>query len=155
MSILSQRMVILVVSCVYGSPNFNEREELWDLIISRSSSINLPWLLLGDFSAYLSVEDKSGGGLPNLRAMARFQNCLDCCQLMDIGFHGPRFTWEGRDIRERLDRGICNVEWRTKFFEAAIFHLPCLKSDHRPLLLSTKPNQEISRVQRPFRFMAN
>lgn len=53
-------------------------------------------------------------------------------------------------IRERLDRALCNLEWRLNFPEAEVFALPALGSDHSPLLLNTVPSQ--CRRHRPFIF---
>ena len=36
---------------------------------------------------------------------------------------------------ERLDRGVCNVAWRSLFPDAVINHLCFWGSDHRPLVL--------------------
>ncbi|XP_057432516.1 uncharacterized protein LOC130725290 [Lotus japonicus] len=65
-----------------------------------------PWLVIGDFNAYLTAFDKSGGANLNLSSMQRFQECLLSCGLSDMGFKGPPFTWEGRGVKERLDRGV-------------------------------------------------
>jgi len=41
---------------------------------------------------------------------------LEDCNLSDLGFSGPKYTWcngkYGDDFsRERLDRAVANVEW--------------------------------------------
>ncbi|PNX90011.1 hypothetical protein L195_g046134 [Trifolium pratense] len=117
-------------SCIYGSPRSGERTLLWNTLQSISDSMDKPWLVMGDFNAYLSVEDKQGG------------------------FHGPRFMWEGRGIKERIDLALCNRSWQTTFPEANNFHLPALKLDHRPIIVRLSPTQ-LSPTNRPFRFMAN
>ena len=38
-------------------------------------------------------EDKFGGNLININRALRFQECLDICRMIDIGFSGPCFTW--------------------------------------------------------------
>lgn len=57
-------------------------------------------------------------------------------------------------MKQRLDRGLCNDSWRRRFPEASILHLPCLKSDHRPLLLQHNTGLIPSRTNKPFRFFA-
>lgn len=99
------------------------------------------WLVIGDFNAYLTAFDKSGGANLNLSSMQRFQECLLNCGLSDMGFKGPPFTWEGRGVKERLDRGVCNPQWLLQFPESSILHLPQLKSD--------------GLGSRPFRFLAS
>ena len=53
---------------------------------------SLPWLLLGDFNEMI-LDDEKLGGLPvNRTGISAFRNCMDNYGLMDLGFHGPRFT---------------------------------------------------------------
>lgn len=40
-------------------------------------------------------------------------------------------------IKERLDRALCNLDWRLTFLEVEVFALPVVGSDHNPLLLNT------------------
>ncbi|WJX67493.1 hypothetical protein P8452_51955 [Trifolium repens] len=142
------------LSCVYGSPRGTERVKLWDDLREIAYQISNPWLLMGDFNVYLDIADKQGGGEINFNSMWKFQDCVQQCNLLDLGFHGPRFTWEGRGIKERLDRALCNCDWQVKFPDCNVTHLPALKSDHRPILLklSQLPNHP---KHKPFRFMAN
>ena len=85
-----------------------------------------------------------------------FKDCIDSCGMVDLGFHGPKFTWVnkrevGHFIQERLDRGFANIEWRDLYPEAAVHHLARTHSDHCPVLLNldTPPPSYLSR---PFRF---
>uniref|UniRef100_A0A2N9IFF8 DUF4283 domain-containing protein n=1 Tax=Fagus sylvatica TaxID=28930 RepID=A0A2N9IFF8_FAGSY len=76
---------------------------------------------------------------------------------VDLGYVGARFTWCNKrwgrgSIKERLDRGIANVEWRTKFPRATVLHLGAVNSDHCPLLIDTNPVD--IRCPRPFHFEA-
>lgn len=80
------------LSCVYGSPRVREREELWQSICSLADTGIQHWCLLGDFNAYLNVADKEGGSSRSARLLEPFQNCVDVCHLLDMGFYGPRFT---------------------------------------------------------------
>ncbi|KAA3481337.1 LINE-1 reverse transcriptase isogeny [Gossypium australe] len=60
--------------------------------------------------------------------MEAFRNTLEDCRLIDIGYSRNWFTWERgnlpeTNIRERLDRGVANVNWMSMFLEASIQHL--------------------------------
>lgn len=71
----------------------------------------LPWLVLGDFNDVLFANEKQGGRLRDERNMTAFKTVLDECNLLDIGYQGPCFTWEQgcwahNNIREQLDRGF-------------------------------------------------
>lgn len=76
---------------------------------------------------------------------------------IDLGFSGPKYTWSNKrvgwaNIRERLDRGICNADWQRLFPKAAVRHLTALTSDHNPIILDT--HVDICSGNRPFRFEA-
>lgn len=75
--------------------------------------------------------------------MQSFREVLHDCALMDIESNGCAFTWmnhrEGDDlVKERLDRVLCNWNWRIFFPEAEVFALPAVGSDHSPLVLNTE-----------------
>ena len=78
--------------------------------------------------------------------MQNFRDVLDHCGFVDLGFSGPDFTWHdkrrGEGIWERLDRGIANYEWLTRFPTGRVKHLNCFTLDHRPLLLSLDGHRE-------------
>jgi len=78
--------------------------------------------------------------------MQAFRDTLDFCGFMDLGFTGPKFTWHSRRhghlIWERIDRGVANYDWLSKFPAATIRHLHCYSSDHRPINLTFNPNNE-------------
>ena len=69
--------------------------------------------------------------------MQEFRKCLSDCNLEDMGSVGDPFTSRRGDIRERLDRAVCNIEWANKFLRAAIINGEHVHSDHRPLILDT------------------
>ncbi|XP_057432699.1 uncharacterized protein LOC130725493 [Lotus japonicus] len=142
-----------LVSFTYGSPNLSIRNFLWQELRRIAANTGEPWVVMGDFNTYLNAPDKWGGDPPNLLAMGKFRDCLDDCYLSDLGFKGPPFTWEGRGVKERLEWALGNDQWLRSFPEASIFHLPQLKSDHKPLLLQLSPT-DIDHSQRPFRFVA-
>ncbi|XP_065630930.1 uncharacterized protein LOC112006522 [Quercus suber] len=145
-----------LLSSIYASPRLEERKLLWNNLASIAPMHELPWLMLGDFNELLSNGDKLGGNPLNPRRVQMFKDCLDTCGMVDLGFHGPRFTWinkreEGHFIQERLDRGFANSEWRSLHPEAAVHHLARTHSDHCPVLLKLDDHGP-SNLCRPFRF---
>ena len=91
-------------------------------------------------------DDEKLGGLPlNRTWISLFRACMDNCGLMDLGFQGPRFTWTNKssnwhhNIKEQLDRGLGNAEWKLIFLATEISHLPRVKSDHYPFCLTLTP----------------
>ena len=145
-----------LLSAIYASPRLEERKLLWKNLATIAPLHDLPWLTLGDFNELLASSDKLGGNPLNPRRVQFFKECLDSCGMVDLGFHGPRFTWVnkrevGHYIQERLDRGFANAMWRGLYPEASIHHLTCTHSDHCPVLLKLVEHGP-SCFSRPFRF---
>lgn len=93
-----------------------------------------------------------GGSTNRTGISQQFVRWITTSRLIDLGFLGPRFTWKRGNLYERLDRGLCNTDWRLAYPEASVSHLIRYQSDHRPLLLdlcSFSP----TRAPRLFRFL--
>ena len=124
--------------------------------LSHIHWFSLSPIFLRDFNDMISDEEKLGGLPVNRTCISAFRNCMDNYGLMDLGFHGLRFTWTNKSlcwqttIKERLDIGLGNAKWATLFPSAEIHHLPRVKSDHCPILLSTDPRER--KPPKPFRF---
>ena len=76
---------------------------------------------------------------------------------IDIGFSRHKFTCirgnnESTQKCAKLDRALCNAEWRTQFHEGAVQHLLPHYSDHLPLLVSVPGFAQISCRLKSFRF---
>ena len=82
-----------ILTCIYASPRFVERKLLWGNLSNVALLHDLPWVILGDFNELLSNDDKSGGNPINMNRALRFKDCLDLCGMIDLGFHGARYTW--------------------------------------------------------------
>lgn len=109
---------------------------------------------MGDFNAYKGVEDKQGGADPNSKSMTKFVNCCNSCDLMEVKFCGPRFTWRNGRTLERLDWALANLSWYTHFNEAFSEHLNWFKLDHRPILIRLGDVTSEWRTHKRFRFVA-
>ena len=143
-------------SAVYASPRNAERQVLWNNLMSVADLHNLPWVIAGDFNEPLLSEDKFGGRVVSVNRSLLFKECLDKCNMVDIGFVGPRFTWSNRRevqalIQERIDRFFVNPSWCVLYPDAKISHLTRCHSDHCPVLLELQPSTQKGR-SRPFRF---
>ena len=108
-----------LLSSIYASPRIVKRKILWSNVSQVAQLHNMSWLLLGDFNEVLTGEDKFGGRSINLNRALDFKDCLDTCNLLDLGFSGPKYIWlnwrQLTDlILERIDRCFANPFW--KFF---------------------------------------
>lgn len=118
-----------IILPVYASPRLTERKILWSNLTKVSQLHNLPRLMLGGFNEVLCGEDKYGGRQVNINRAREFKECLDLCNLLDLGFSGPKFTWSNLRqvtdlILEKIDHCFGNPSWRIAFPEASVTHLP-------------------------------
>ncbi|XP_065629087.1 uncharacterized protein LOC111990897 [Quercus suber] len=84
------------IGAIFASPRFTERCLLWDNLKMLASLHNLPWSLMGDFNEVLSEDEKLGGNVICQRRVRAIQECMDACQMMDLGFSRPKFTWSNK-----------------------------------------------------------
>ena len=110
---------------------------------------SLPWMIVGNFNEILLREDKYGGQAVNTVRALRFQECLNNCGMIDLGFSGPRYTWSNHRplthlIQERMDRVFANADWNVLYPDASVKHLEIAHSDHNLVLLSLA---NVSRMQ--------
>ena len=145
-----------LLSAIYASPRYAERQVLWNNLNRVAELHNLPWVLAGDFNEPIVGEDKFGGRPVSMNRSLILKECLDRCNMIDLGFNGPRFTWTNRRevqglIQERIDRFFVNPSWCLLYPEARVSHLTRCHSDHCPVLLELQPTIWTNRT-RPFKF---
>ncbi|KAL0416512.1 UNVERIFIED_CONTAM: hypothetical protein Slati_3483100 [Sesamum latifolium] len=146
---------------VYGEPDTDKRVGFWNLLRRLHSQSARPWLCAGDYNELLAQSEKDGGPLRAEWQIRNFWECLSDCELHDLGFQGPAFTWCSNQqaphtVHERLDRACANTAWSQTFREACIRHLESPYSDHSPLLIELHPVVQInlSGSRKCFRFEA-
>ncbi|XP_075633415.1 uncharacterized protein LOC142605872 [Castanea sativa] len=117
-----------------------------------------PWLVIGDFNAFLHASEKKSRRPPQTSQVEAFKEALESCQLQDLGFKGYPFTWNKKTLGEantkiRLDRAMANKDWIGKFQMNKITHLSAHASDHLPIMLQVQSFvQQRQRRERGFKF---
>ncbi|OMP05267.1 reverse transcriptase [Corchorus capsularis] len=144
------------ISGIYASPKLAKRKLLWDELSTLSSSINMPWSIIGDFNDVIAADEKFGGNPINLYRSRLYRECMNDCHMIDLGYIGAKFTWvngnyNGILIRQRIDRAWGNDSFNLLFPDAKVFHLPRTSSDHNPILLELMPSAA-GPINKPFRF---
>ncbi|KAF7152387.1 hypothetical protein RHSIM_Rhsim01G0140300 [Rhododendron simsii] len=146
---------VWAASFIYGCPNREGRDQVWENLRGIWRSEILPWFGIGDFNEILSTEDKMGENSPNPARHISFHGMLLACGLIDLGFKGPKFTWRnnrrnGDLIMERIDMAFANAKWSELHSQAMVFVDAGIGSDHNPLILNTSfPLQKVGKL---FRF---
>jgi hypothetical protein len=142
---------------VHGPPYMVKKRKFWELMAEIIDSFAWAWLMIGNLNVIASSSEKLGSSQKGECSSRCFQNFVSSVGAIDLGFCGPKFTWTNRragwaNIKERLDRGICNPDWQSLFPKAGVRHLVAPNSDYNPILLDT--HLESSKGSRPFRFEA-
>ncbi|KAJ8428423.1 hypothetical protein Cgig2_003125 [Carnegiea gigantea] len=127
---------------VYASPYNHLRADLWEELQRFGHELRAPWLLARDFNETVSLEERDHRGPKIAQMCAWFKYRVQNNGLTDLGFSGPQYTWmRGNSVstlkRARLDKALCNAEWRGRFQEGTVQHLMQSQSDHLSLLIST------------------
>lgn len=149
-----------IFTAVYASPNPRIRDIIWEELGSHAESNQNPWLIAGDFNDIVAAgECKSSAPDVSSSQRRKFADNINKCKLVDMGYTGAKYTWtNGRqglaNVQKRLDRALCNEEWRSLFPEGMIQILPRTYSDHAPLLLHVFGKNHRNHIMRPFRFEA-
>ncbi|KAL6134008.1 hypothetical protein ACLB2K_066241 [Fragaria x ananassa] len=91
---------------VYGEPRAENRHQTWSLIKNLGREKTKMWEMGGDFNEIASSVEKEGGGaLRPDRQMEAFKEALEECELADLRFVGPSFTWKGNVMGNGLKSG--------------------------------------------------
>ncbi|KAK6139303.1 hypothetical protein DH2020_026962 [Rehmannia glutinosa] len=145
----------------YGNPNKSLHTLSWDLLRRMHSQMSLPWIIGGDFNEILFPSEKFGGADSIQSGMDNFHTTIERCNLNDLGWSGPRFTWRKgvqnlNNAHEHLDRFLGTQSWTDMFKNYGVYHGDFYGSDHRAIwiltdrVLASKLNAK--RKNRPFYF---
>lgn len=111
---------------VYDSSNRNKRKILWKDLKCALPRDQHPCIIMGDFNAILSSIDKKSIHAKGRRCNL-FGHFVDSCNLQDLRYVGPVFTWQRSGTMERLDRALVNDAWISAFPQCTLYHLPRVK----------------------------
>lgn len=98
-------------------------------------------MCIGDFNEALSKDEQCGVSERGDAQMQLFRDCLEDCQLMDLGSTGPKLTWNNRqegerNVRVRLDRVVANGQFIKLFNDSLVENIITTSSDHFAVMLS-------------------
>lgn len=93
-----------LLSGIYAQPRKPNKIRLFNKLRSVSASMELPWLVTGDFNEIGFAHEKQGGRVASVSRLLFFQQCMDAFGLQDLGFQGPNFTWTNEGEWENYSR---------------------------------------------------
>lgn len=129
---------------------------MWDNPSKVAELHALPWIIVGHFNEVLLGKDKFGRRPISISRAINFQECLNTCGMINLGFSGPRFTWTNQQplphlVQERINRVFVNADWNILYPEACVKHLKRSHLNPNPVLLSLRHDHG-THHPRPFRF---
>ncbi|XP_070017840.1 uncharacterized protein [Nicotiana sylvestris] len=80
--------VEFVLTLIYAKCDAIERIELWDSLYTMARDMEAPWLVGGDFNVIWDEEEKFSGLPVSLNEIDDFRQCINTCNLFDLGFKG-------------------------------------------------------------------
>lgn len=83
-------------SVIYAKNDLHARTSLWANLMSMHDNILMSWLLGGDFNELTCANEKYMGNPINNSRCDQFIQCLNYCNLLDLGFRGSRYTWTNK-----------------------------------------------------------
>uniref|UniRef100_A0A2N9FS77 Uncharacterized protein n=1 Tax=Fagus sylvatica TaxID=28930 RepID=A0A2N9FS77_FAGSY len=144
----------------YGNPEHHRRTKSWNLMRRLGAECSLPWLVCGDFNEIMDNGEKLGFRSRAQRLMANFREALTNCELSDLGFQGPKFTWSNLQSNEnvifaKLDRGVSTRKWLRLFPATRVRIIPFVPSDHHAVMVDCNVEAiQPYRKKHQFRFEA-
>lgn len=118
------------VSFLYTHNSVEKRKGLWRDLVSLHSSMDVPWLISGDFNVVMStIEKVTPFRQPNI-VSTELSDLCSATDLHDIKFVGQVFTWDNSHTYCKLDRVLGNGLWENTFPGTIVDFLPKSISDH-------------------------
>lgn len=116
--------------------------------------IDGPWFCRRDMNDILWKFEKQGG-CDDFHTRPRFlHEFMMNMELLDLGFCGLKFTWRGTRnndlVQERVNRGVVNESWQTRWPSTTVTHGIVRGSDHCPIIVNSDPSRE--KRKKIFRF---
>lgn len=130
----------ICVTVVYGFNSEKDRSPLWDFLSSISTSMNLPWIVVGDFNSVRNSNERIGKNAPTKSSISDFNKMIKDADLLEIPSKGPWFTWDNRQfgsdlILSKIDRGLTNALLLKEYPNMWLEVVSNIISDHRILVL--------------------
>uniref|UniRef100_A0A803PTS1 Reverse transcriptase domain-containing protein n=1 Tax=Cannabis sativa TaxID=3483 RepID=A0A803PTS1_CANSA len=114
-----------------------------------------PWLILGDFNALFSLEDRTGGNPPCLSELVDSQSLFAQAHVEASKRTGSDFTWTNNQdgtsrIYSKIDHVFANEDWHDTFRNTSAHYGWETTSDHWSCVVSIKADMKIG--VKPFLF---
>lgn len=131
----------LAVFNLYSPCDYNEREVFWKDMEELKNWWDGPFCYGGDMNAVRNSDERNRGK-GDSRNTSFLNNFIYDQELVDFPLLGGAYTWsdmQANPLLCRLDRFFRSVDFDVMFPEAVQMDLTRVISDHKPIMLVTKP----------------
>jgi endonuclease/exonuclease/phosphatase family metal-dependent hydrolase len=95
--------------------------------------------MMGDFNETKWQHEDLSETKRSERRMAEFRKLVNFCNLQDINFVGPPWTYDNKrkhdkNVKARIDRAVAAPSWSRMYPMSKLTHICSSRSDHLPLL---------------------
>ncbi|KAL2237664.1 UNVERIFIED_CONTAM: hypothetical protein Sindi_0958100 [Sesamum indicum] len=131
----------VAITVIYGATEVAERRELWNYLETIAmQSVDIPWLIGGDFNAVRDLSEICAASGDIRMAMEEFNGCVQNAGLLPLPMQGEWYTWHNCsaspwNLWKRLDQMLINDRWMARFPTSFYTSLTPCTSDHSPLVL--------------------
>ncbi|XP_021999460.1 uncharacterized protein LOC110896386 [Helianthus annuus] len=124
---------------VYAPQGIPAKKDLWEELTVIINNTDGFWIIGGDFNAVRYHEERRNCVFKPSCAN-NFNSFVFEAGLFEFDMRGMQFTWrfENGNKLSKLDRFLVNSEFLNGWPEARVQALPCLWSDHCPIILISK-----------------
>ncbi|KAL2235463.1 UNVERIFIED_CONTAM: hypothetical protein Sindi_1278500 [Sesamum indicum] len=111
----------IAITMICGVTEVADRRELWGFLETiATQSVDIPWLIGGDFNTMRDLSEICGASGDIRMAMEEFNGCIQNAGLLPLPMQGEWYTWHNcsahpRNLWKRLDRLLINDRWMARF----------------------------------------
>ncbi|KAL2235482.1 UNVERIFIED_CONTAM: hypothetical protein Sindi_1280400 [Sesamum indicum] len=138
----------VAITVIYRATEVTDRRELWDALETIAmQSVDIPWLIGGDFNTVRDLSEVCGASGDIRMAMEEFNGCVQNAGSLPLPMQEEWYTWHNcsanpRNLWKRLDRMLINDRWTDQFPTSFYTSLNPRTSDHSPLVLNGDSQQQ-------------
>ncbi|KAL2224108.1 UNVERIFIED_CONTAM: hypothetical protein Sindi_3101300, partial [Sesamum indicum] len=138
----------IAITIIYGATEVADKRELWgSLVTIAMQTVDIPWLIGGDFNAVRDLSEICGASGDIRMAMKEFNDCIQNAGLLPLPMQGEWYTWHNCsaspwNLWKRLERMMINDRWMARFPTSFYTSLTPRTSDHLPLVLYGDSQQQ-------------
>ncbi|XP_059315492.1 uncharacterized protein LOC132066131 [Lycium ferocissimum] len=150
-SVLVKDMNIrFLFTSVYGLHTIEDRKPLWCDLGNLSTTIQGPWLIIGDFNTITRTQDRINGSEMKDLEVRDFRKFIFYHALSELLTDRRLYAWSNGTICSKIDRALINAEWMLHSPFLNVTARQPLFSDHSPMCLEIERHPE--KVARHFKF---